>query len=428
MRSTSRSGEGEAIRRARRAALVAALVTTAIVIGAWIAGDDPGAPQSARPPATDDGVVLAAEVAPTAPQPPADPNFPSGDCQRASVVPGAVLGLGIPRPARLLQAGPERTVFDAAVACLEGVTGTPPTLRTQVPIDAARRTAPDDDEVGELRAFAALLATTGGPGILSIRAHDFARCGRDGVPPSREVRELDPGVPLGSCGYPTPALYAQLFAELRALVDAVAPGAQLTWTAWNEPDHPMFTLLDGLGSEGAARRAGEYWAQAAGQVGDQRVLAGEFSDQDPAELRALRRAFVVGAGRTPAAWALHPYRDFTARAAQPGRTVDEQFAADVAPAPVWLTEVTTRLSGRRGMSGDAPGQFTRGGWLRAELERRPVKAMLYLLTPPDAPRVAAGDTWDSALADRQGRARPFICGLAALPPERCLGDPAAFGG
>lgn len=428
MRSTSHNGEGNAARRARRAALVAALATTAIVVAALILRDESPAPPGGPAP-TNDGVVLAAEITPPTTQPPAtDPNFPSSDCQRASAVPGTVLGLGIPRPARLLQAGPERAVFDAAVSCLEGITGAPPTLRTQVPIDAARRTAPEDDEVGQLRAFAALLATTGGPGILSIRSHDFTRCGRRGEPASREVDALDPGVPLGACRYPTPRLYGQLFAELRALADAIAPGAQLTWTAWNEPDHPMFTLLDGLGSEGAARRAGEYWAQAAGQIGDQRVLAGEFSDQDPSELRALRRAFVIGAGRTPAAWALHPYRDFTARAALPGRSVDEQFAADVAPAPVWLTEVTARLSGRRGMSGDAAGQLTRGGWLRAELERRPVKAMLYLLTPPDAPRVAAGDTWDSAIADRQGRARPFICGLAALPPERCPGDPAAFGG
>jgi hypothetical protein len=428
MRSTSHSGAGGVSGRARRVALAAALITAAIVVVAATLGDGRPTPPGAAAPARPEGAVLAAEVAPASS--PAAPGaaFPAADCAPASVVPGAVLGLGIPRPARLLQAGPERAVFDDAVTCLEGITGAPPTLRTQIPIDAARRAISGDDEISELRAFGALLATTGGPGIISIRAHDFTRCGRRGAPPSREIDELEPGLPLGACDYPTPRLYGRLFAEVRALADAIAPGVALTWTAWNEPDHPMFTLLDGLGSEGAARRAGEYWAQAASQVGDARVLAGEFSDRDPGELRQLRRAFVIGAGRTPAAWALHPYRDLTAPAAAPGQSVDEQFAADVAPAPVWLTEVTARLSGRRSLGGDDRGQLTRGAWLRAELERRPVKVMLYLLTPPDAARVAAGDTWDSAIADRQGRARPFICGLAGLPPERCPGDPAAFGG
>ncbi len=431
MRSTSRSAGGPGAWRARRAAPAAVLIG-AVFAAAWLAGGG-GDGRGNDPRPIGDGDVLAAEVGPpptTSPPttPTTPPAFPGSECMRAVVAPGAVLGLGIPRPARLLDGSPERGAFDAAVTCLEGITGTPPTLRTQLPIDAARRTSPDDDEVGQLRAFGTLLATTGGPGVLSIRAHDFTRCGRDGAPASREVDELQPGMPLGSCRYPTPRLYGQLFAELRALTDAIAPGVPLTWTAWNEPDHPMFALLDGLGSQGAARRAGEYWAQAAAQVGDDRVLAGEFSDREPAELRSLRRAFVIGAGRTPAAWALHPYRDLTGEAADPGRSVDEQFAADVAPAPVWLTEVTARLSGRRGMGGDGAGQLARGAWLRAELGRRPVKAMLYLLTPPDPPRVAAGDTWDSALADRQGRARPFICGLAGLPAERCPGDPAAFGG
>lgn len=420
MRSTSHDPARRPARAARRAALTVALLTAAIVIVAAIL-DDP-APRTPSP------APQAADPAPTTgPEPASAVAFPHTHCTAASIVPGAVLGLGIPRPTRLLQSGPERAVFDAAAGCLDAITGTPPTLRMQIPIDAARRATPSDDEVSELRAFAALLATTGGPGILSIRAHDFTRCGRKGAPPSREVDELAAGKPLAPCAYPTPRLYGRLFSELRALTDAILPGTTLTWTAWNEPDHPMFTLLDGLGSDGAARRAGEYWAQAAAQIGPDRVLAGEFSDRDPDVLRRLRRAFVAGAGQTPAAWALHPYRDLTDRPTT-GRSVDEQFAADIAPARLWLTETTARLSGRRGLSTDADAQRARGTWLRTQLERRPIRAILYLLTPPDAARVAAGDTWDSALADRQGRARPFICGLAELPADQCTGDPAAFGG
>lgn len=420
MRSTSHTKGHRPVRTARRAALTVALITAAVVIAATLLDDRRSQPPSTAPRPADQAV-------PTGPQPASAVAFPQAHCAAASVVPGAVLGLGIPRPSRLLQAGPERAVFDAAASCLEAITGAPPTLRTQLPIDTARRAAAGDDEVAELRAFATLLATTGGPGILSIRAHDFTRCGRRGAPPSREIDTLAPGQPLAACDYPTPALYGRLFAELRALTDAIIPGADLTWTAWNEPDHPMFTLLDGLGSEGAARRAGEYWAQAAAQLGPERVLAGEFSDRDPADLRTLRRAFVAGAGRAPTAWALHPYRDLTDQPTT-GRSVDEQFAADIAPAHLWLTETTTRLSGRRGLSDDAAAQRTRGTWLRTQLERRPIRAILYLLTPPDPARVAAGDTWDSALADRQGRARPFICGLAGLPADQCTGDPAAFGG
>lgn len=339
---------------------------------------------------------------------------------------GSELGIGIPRPARLRPSTPERAVLDGAASCLRAITGRPPVLRTQLPIDAARRATPEDDERGQLAAFAELLRAEGAPGILSIRSHDFTRCGRKGAPPAREVSELLAGAPLQPCDYPTPELYAQLLGELRGLATQLAPSADLQWTAWNEPDHPMFTLLDGLGSAGAARRAGEYWARATQLLGPERVLAGEFSDRDAATLLRLRAAFVDGAGEEPRAWALHPYRDLTDP--RPGRSVDARFARAVSPAPVWMTEVTARLSGRRGLGGDGEGQHASGAWLREELARRPVRAVLYLLTPPDAPRVAAGDTWDSAIADRQGRARPFICGLAGLAPTNCTGDPATFGG
>ncbi|MBO9534486.1 MAG: hypothetical protein J7513_16055 [Solirubrobacteraceae bacterium] len=419
-------------RRRLRVAAVLVLVFAAALLVAMLGGDDAAnAPVATAPAAltpapttTTATTPVPEEAAPSSPQAP----FVTQACQPAALAAGSELGIGIPRAARLIVGGAERAVLDGAVGCLREVTGRPPVLRTQVPIDATRRAAPGDDEVSQLAAFGALLREEGAPGILSIRAHDFTRCGRRGAPPARQVGELAPGAALAPCGYPTPELYARLLGELRAKVAELAPGADLQWTAWNEPDHPMFTLLDGLGSVGAARRAGQYWARAAEQLGADRVLAGEFSDRDAPTLVRLRRAFVAGAAQEPPAWAIHPYRDLTDAGTTPASSVDEQFAAAVAPAPVWLTEVTARLSGRGGIGGDPAAQLARGGWLRAELGRRPVRAILYLLTPPDAPRVAAGDTWDSAIADRQGRARPFVCGLAGLPAEGCAGDPATFGG
>ena len=340
--------------------------------------------------------------------------------------PGSVLGIGIPRPARLAAEPAERAAFDAAVHCLQAIGGAPPMLRTQLPIDVVRRTAPGGNERAELDAFAALLTTQSAPAIVSIRAHDFTRCGRDGAPTASERTELEPGEALQPCQYPTPALYRELFSEVSSALAAAAPGAQITFTAWNEPDHPTFTLLDALGSVGAARRAGEYWTQAAAIVGPDRVLAGEFADQSLSTLLRLRDAFLGGTGgAVPPAWAIHPYRDLTAPAAE---HVAAGFERAVAPAPVWLTEVNARLSGRGGISGKPGAQRARGEALRARFSRAPTRAILYLITPPAAPQNRSQDGWDSALADRQGRARPFVCGLAALPADRCPGNPAQFGG
>jgi len=61
------------------------------------------------------------------------------------------------------------------------------------------------------------------------------------------------------------------------------------------------------------------------------------------------------------------------------------------------------------------------------LTAAPVHAVLYLLTPPPAPTGPDQDGWDTALADGSGRARPLLCGLAALPSSACGGNPATFG-
>jgi hypothetical protein len=428
MRRSTEPTPAEGVRRRRRAAVAAGVAGVAVAaLGVTLAfgalrdrsgaATPPMPPVQASPPAG-----TPAATSPTATSPAV---FPADECQPAVLAAGSALGIGIPRAARVVPGSAERLVLDAAVQCLRGVIGRAPVLRTQLPIDASRRAAAPDDERAQVAAFAGLLRDYGAPGILSIRAHDFTRCGRRGAPRAEQVGALAAGQSLGRCEFPTPALYAQLFSELRAMVAEFAPDAELHWTAWNEPDHPMFTLLDGLGGAGAARRAGQYWARAAEQVGADRVLAGEFSDRDAPTLLRLRTAFVAGAGQEPPAWAIHPYRDLTAESGGPA--IDEQFAAAVAPAPVWLTEVTARLSGRGGLGGDAAAQLAKGTWLRDELARRPVRAILYLLTPPDAPRVAAGDTWDSAIADRQGRARPFVCGLAGLPADACPGNPDSYG-
>ncbi|MEH3055229.1 MAG: hypothetical protein PGN13_14715 [Patulibacter minatonensis] len=415
-----------------RTVLVLVLGTFAIA-GTLVAVVVPGGSRSTTPAPTTEAVAPQAAE----PDQPAVPQasspvvglagFPTTDCTPATLAPGSALGIGIPRAARLAEGTPERLVFESAAACLRAISGGTLTLRTQVPIDAARRTSPPNDERAEVEAFAALLTEQAAPGVLSIRAHDFTRCGRGGERRAEEVSELPNGRALRPCEYPTPGLYAELLTELRGMVDEIMPGADLYWTAWNEPDHPMFTLLDGLGTIGAARRAGQYWTQASRQLGPDRVLAGEFSDREPAVLLRLRTAFIEGAGEVPPVWSLHPYRDLTD--AEPrAAAASVRFAKAVAPAPVWWTEVTARLSGRGGLSGNPSAQFGRGQWLRDELGREPVRAMLYLLTPPDAARVQAGDTWDSALADRQGRARPFLCGLAGLDPAECPGSPDAFGG
>ncbi len=354
--------------------------------------------------------------------------FPTSDCKPAVLVGDGALGLGIPRPNRLAASPPELAAFRAAAGCLTAIAGKPPMLRTQFPIDVTRRTVPGSDEMAEVRAFGALLAAApaGTAAIVSIRAHDFTRCGRRGAPAAAERGELAAGEALRSCEYPTPALYEHLFRELRDAVVAAAPSADLRFTAWNEPDHPTFTLLDAFGEVGAARRAGEYWTKAAAIVGADRVLAGEFADRDLPTLLRLRDAFVEGAGGVaPPAWAIHPYRDLTAPAKA---HVLDGFEAAVAPAPVWLTEVTARLSGRAGITGKPGAQRARGESLRARIERAPTRVALYLLTPPAAPQNRNQDGWDSAIADRSGRARPFVCGLADLPAERCPGNPEQFGG
>lgn len=380
--------------------------------------------------ATTPGETLVTGSSPTTPPStapvPQVAGFPTSACVPAPAAAGGGLGIGIPRPARLSQAGAEKTAFEAALACLGTVSGTKPLLRTQLPIDVTRRRTPGDDEMAELTAFGALLNERGADGVVSVRSHDFARCGKDGAPKASGRASLPEGAALSTCQYPSIPVYEQLFGELRDALKAAAPGAEITFTAWNEPDHQMFTLRDAFGEEGAAERAGEYWRSAAGIAGADRVLAGEFSDRDLPTLLRLRAAFVRGTGGlAPAAWALHPYRDLTT-----GTTDDvvAGFERAVAPAPVWLTEVTTRLSGRGGLNGRPQLQRARGISLRKAIATKPLHVMLYLLTPPAAPSSPDQDDWDSALADRAGQARPFICGLAALPAADCPGSPSSYGG
>lgn len=392
--------------------------------------------------------------------------FLAAQCPAAELDPGSRIGLAIARPTRIIAGpGPHANAYAGMLRCLHGLHGAGdaqwrPLLRTQLPIDALRRVPPDVHEAAELHAFAQLLVGSGADGIVSIRAHDFTRCGRAGQPAARERSELAAGEPLQRCEYPSPGLYRQLFGELRDALTAAAPDAELWWTAWNEPDHPSFTLSDALGTEGAARQAGRYWRQVADVTGVEHALAGGFADRTPQLLGRLRVAFLggAGAGERPVRWAIHPYRDLTrgsevstdpslavptaSPTPAPGGPsspvpttpsnaaalpVTDAFTEQVAPAAVWLTEVTPLISSRRGLDGNAQAQREAGQRLRAHAEEEPTVATLYLLIPPPPPRARNEDGWDSALADRQGRARPFICGLAGLPAGACTGSPVAFG-
>lgn len=400
------------------------VVAAALIALLVVARQDDDAPRATTPATTPASTPQTpGATTPAPPVPTADVQFPT-DC---APVPGSrPLGLGIPRPTRLAASPVEQAVFAEAFACLQAITGQTPILRTQLPIDVVRRNgAPAGDEFQELTAFAYLLTSTGARGVVSVRSHDFTRCPSRGDDRPKAVGELAEGQPLASCQYPSVTLYEQLFEELHDEMVRLAPAAEISYSAWNEPDHPMFTLQPGYGRRVAARRAGKYWSVITGIVGAERALAGEFSDQDLPMLLSLRDAFVDGAGGlTPAVWALHAYRDLTEPVAQ----VEAGFAAAVAPSPVWQTEVTPRLSGKRGLSGRPAAQRRRGVALRARLKASQAPLILYLLTPPPPPSSDEDDGWDSALADRAGRARPFVCGLADLPPEQCPGNPDAFGG
>ncbi len=177
----------------------------------------------------------------------------------------------------------------------------------------------------------------------------------------------------------------------------------------------MFTLL--MASAAPAPRAGRGVLGSGGRAARPRSGARRrvLRSGGAGTLVRLRRAFTAGAGQEPPAWAIHPYRDLTDDPVPTTGSVEARFAAAVAPAPVWLTEVTTRLSGRGGIGGDPAAQLARGSWLRTELVvGRCARSSTCLRRPmPRAsPRAIPGD---SAIADRQGRARPFICGLAGLP-------------
>lgn len=416
-------------------------------------------------PRTTPGLSPAASAEPATVPADADPDkFLTVACPAAAMAEGTRIGIAVPRAARLY-AGPsaEANTFAGLLRCLRQLHGTGgaaastseparwrPLLRTQLPIDALRRTGRGGNELAELHAFGRLLQETGSDGVVSVMSHDFTRCGRGGAPRASARTQLGPGEALASCQYPSPGLYRELFGELVQELTRAAPGAQLHWTAWNEPDHPAFTFTDAFGTIGAARQAGAYWSEAAGLVGPGNLLGGDFADRSPQLLARLRAAFVEGAGAEPAAWSIHPYRDLTAgestdaaldrpggeaeRPSTPASTTPQvrampttdAFTAAVAPAPVWLTEVAPLLSSRRGIGGDVTAQRGAGETLRAQAQRTATIATLFSLMPSASPG-AGGSGWDSSPADRQGRARPFICGLAALPPEACTGSPEAYG-
>lgn len=348
------------------------------------------------------------------------------------------LGLAIPRPRFVLSDSVRREVFYGAVRCFRQMTTKPLILRMQVPVDLSRRVS-NDANLGrwneEFNAFAELVKERPGTtAIVTLRSGEMKDCAS-----TSEIGGGWSGT-LPECQFPTPELYDAMASATRALVESKL-GTSVLYGSWNEPGHSGDGLRPGLSASNAAKKAGSYWKKLMRIVNDPaRVLAGDF------HVASQKARFLEGVNatdptdtRTPTRWSLHPYGDFTA-ASDPFQDTNGLFGSTVA----WLTEVgpALRMNGTNtnlanGYTLPNPvtpsdpfvytarqAQYVSGTRLRGRLAgaTTPTKVAIYTLVPP-AYNNTNDDLFDSAIADRAGKARPFVCGLAALPTEgNCVGN------
>lgn len=361
-------------------------------------------------------------------------------CGDKGINPSSTVGLAIPVPSRALPDGAQRYAYEGAARCLRQMQGGRPILmRTQaVRIDATRV------NTGELDVFIRLvrenrdLSTAGyrPEVVISPRAATYERCtGAD-----RETSST----PLQSCQHPTVALYATLFTELRNYVNQPGrlPDAEfdVRYSAWNEPDHSM-SALHPSDNDKASELAGRFWQRAANVLNDpRRVLAGEFSDTsgDTLKLRTAKfKAGLAAEGTTTpknwaaTTWAIHPYGDFLHGSSFEDRTKTFFGQANMGGTIQYLTEVGPLLAVNGTITNLANSDAVTNGDRQAASGARalarlrssiPTKMALYLLQPPN---FFSADGFDSAIGDRNGLARPFVCGLTELPRMYCQGDAAA---
>lgn len=375
------------------------------------------------------------------------------------------LGIAVPKPSLVVPSAdpsPVKTAFEGAMACVGQVAGASRMLRTQIPIDAWRRTdgaigpdgLSDSQKFGRqlIKDFATLLKHYNVSGVVTIRAHDFDFCdGRSRAPypgnfPSgATLRTSDGGLALGSCQYPSEALYTTMFTEVDQALrgEGVDTPTRVLYSAWNEPDHSQQTLrwigwtpsATGDAAKGDANKgaewAGKYWLRAALITGADRVLAGEFASNDRATLQTLAGKFNAGAGRTdanrPKNWALHTYKDM----GDGTSTTAGQFVTDVKGPKVngswtsinlWQTENAPKFTGAGLWTGSTPDHLhSRGAVVRSRLSNAGVRVFLY--EPFSGP---GPGSWDSGLADPTGRARAFMCGLGGIVAGHCSNSVTSF--
>ncbi len=201
------------------------------------------------------------------------------------------------------------------------------------------------------------------------------------------------------------------------------PDADLRWTAWNEPDHPMFTLLDGLGGIGA-RGVLAILGTGGGDRGSRPRAGGRVLRPRRRDLLRLRRAFVDGAGRsrplgrcTHTATSPRPPRRRRSRAL-PARRARARLA----------DEVTARLSGRGGLGGNPAAQLAKGH-VAARRDGPPPhpRAILYLSRRHQTLRASPPATTGPPRSPTV-RAAPARSSVGSGSRDQCPGDPATYGG
>lgn len=378
------------------------------------------------------------------------PTFIDGQCKPANLHPGSQLGLAFPNARLVAAGGIQRSVYNGAIKCFREMSSNPIVLRTQLAVDAAWNPANEEPSAHrerrlqmhqDLNAFIQLVNEQRNAGtpvtpIITIRGASSTPCTTISQSPDPpHFSGLVIPTSWGACDYPSLNQYKENFKRLFAYVEARMSGT--IYSPWNEPDNPAFTLIPvgGLPVAGV-ERAGTYWLQMRNVIGDpNRMLAGEFGTSELGTWNAFRQAFSDSTGAANGLnWALHSYSDFLFT---PGRA-NFWFTKAVYPPGygAWIPEGGPVLSNGYGETNlskpKAPGfnrhqaQWRSGNQVRLHLEDRSTggtKIALYQLIPP-AYNPGNPDMWDSALADRSGRARGFMCGLGQLTGGQCLGNEA----
>jgi hypothetical protein len=322
----------------------------------------------------------------------------------------------------------ETNPLKSFVSCVRKMNGNNSvTIRIIVPIDIYGLASGDYNTDGALKEnpkdwrgnFDGLDQLPKSVGVhISFMAHSFKTgCSKPQLITRREMLAKAPNRPyLDDCQYPDEALY---LAYLKRFKSRLRNVNVVAWSAWNEPNQPMFTVRR-LGAKNGGRVVAGYWnaLRRAGLGSSDVYPAGEIDFQHNANTWAdsIKRQMNASAS----VWAVHDYKATVYGKASEATRHIASFGSQV-----WVTELGFQYHKYR--SGNLPSAAVQAA--RARVYRDAGQRQGTLGSIGRVSRVfyygadsAGGSAWDTALWDTADEPRPALCGIYRASTKYCKGN------